>query len=230
MKLDDLIFILATVILWLPFPSLSDRFRSRSLLAHFSSPEMTQVCRSWHGYVDWTRSILGGFVVVRMSLDLQSGALGFEPILAWLPTAVLAVGLIFQTVRLPVPLILMAPIFYLSGLTLILPGSLEGAFALLFGWGFAIGTKDIRHQLPAMGFALLLAGVCNNNLNYWLLVTAAFILTPPALSVLSGKRLVIHTTDSRYSRRHAKAAQGSLSQESRPSAQKLAQLPVSSSS
>jgi hypothetical protein len=207
MKLDDLIFLLATLILWLPFPSLSDRFRTRSLLAHYSSPEMDRVWRSWQSYIDLLRGALGAYVVARMGLKVSTDALGFETLSPSLPIIVLALGVLFQIVRLPIPLIIVAPVFYVSGLTLVLPAPLEGAFALLFGWGFALSTKDIRHQLPAMGLALLLAGVFNSNLDYWLLANAAFALTPPFLSLLLNKRLIFVATDRRHSRKRAKAAQ-----------------------
>jgi hypothetical protein len=209
MKLHDVIVILATAILWLPFPSLTDRFRSRSLLAHYSSPEMGRVWKCWQNYIDLLRGAMGAYVVIRMGVNVRANVIGLDPFSASLPTVILGLGVLFQTVRLPAPVLILAPVFYLSGLTLILPGSLEGAFALLFGWAFSFATKDIRHQLPAMGLALLLAGIFNNNLNQSIALNAAFVLAPPLLALLLNRRLIFLTNESRYARGRSKTAHAS---------------------
>lgn len=228
MKLDDLIFLSALLVLWMPFPSLTERFRHRSLLGHYSPPEFEQISRRWQNYVDLLRGALGAYVISKMTLNVQFEAAGLGGYAGWMPHIVLGLGVLLQTVRLPIPAVIVAPVFYLSGLTLILPGLLEGAFALLFGWSFALATKDIRHQLPAMGLALLLAGVFNNGLNDQLLLNASFVLAPPTLAILLNRRLVMANGDSRYARCRAKSQQISAAEPA--SSHKLTEAQASSNS
>jgi hypothetical protein len=109
----------------------------------------------------------------------------------------LFIGVLIQTARSPAPACYLAPVFYLAGLTVEMPGYLEGGFALFFGWAFACGIRDLRFQLPAMGLALLAAGFFNANLSLWLLLNLALIFTPNLLALVTNSRLIFVTRESR---------------------------------
>jgi len=49
---------------------------------------------------------------------------------------------------------ILAPLFYLSGVTIALSGFVSGVFAVAAGWGFAVAGKNPSYQLPAMALAL----------------------------------------------------------------------------
>lgn len=202
--LDWTFFVLATALLWLPFPNLNKRFRMRWLLLRYTQPELGKVVGNWQNYLDLMRSAVGAAVIWAFANHLES-APGTPSGWLWLPKASLVVGVLIQTIRLTPPPTLLAPLFYLAGLALVLPGYLEGAFAVLFGWAFAIGAKDIRWQLPMMGTALLLAGFFNHNITEWLLLTALLIFTPSLLSLIFNKRLAFPGREPRTIRTPSRA-------------------------
>jgi hypothetical protein len=88
---------------------------------------------------------------------------------------------------------ILAPIFYLSGLTLVLGGFHQGVFAVVVGWMFAIGGKNLAYQLPAMAVALVAAGSVL-GLGLPLLLNSALILLPLLVAAFSRKRLVFATS------------------------------------
>lgn len=201
--LDHALLLLAVLLLCLPFPTLSKRFRVHSLLTRYSRPDLGAVTGNWKNWVDMLRGAVASYVAIEAILALSASLVEWEWIATWVALGVLLLGVTFQTFRLPTPITLVGPIFYLSGLTLVLPGYFEGAFAVLFGWIFAFSAKDLRFQLPAMGIALGLVGFFNESLNLLLLSNILLVCFPLLASLLSGKRLVFLTRETRGIRKAA---------------------------
>ena len=118
--------------------------------------------------------------------------------------AVLGLVLLVQTVRKDRTVRLLAPVFYLCGVTLMMGGfeshnifqmripiplPLSGAFAVMVGWLFAIGGKNLSYQLPAMAVAVAVAGYVLGPM-VPLMLNAGLILFPIVLSLLFKKRLL----------------------------------------
>lgn len=194
--LDSTYLILATALLWLPFPNLNKRFRMRWLLLRYSQPEAGKVVRSWQNYLDLLRAVVAAFVLLSFANHIEANP-NARPELLWLPKMILLVGVVIQTVRLTSPPMLFAPVFYLGGLTLVLSGYVEGGFAFLFGWAFAIGAKDVRWQLPVMGGFLVLVGFFNQNVTPWLIMNAGLIFLPLFLAILFKKPLAYFSREPR---------------------------------
>ena len=67
--------------------------------------------------------------------------------------------------------------------------SWQGAFAVVVGWLFAIGGKNLSYQLPAMAVALAAAGYVL-GLGPILMLNCALILLPLILGLLFRKKLI----------------------------------------
>lgn len=200
---DWTLFLLATLLLWIPFPHMGHEQKMRWIMVRYTQPEIGRVLGNWQNHLDFLRSVVGGLVVASFEKQLgagaSAGAILWE---GWLPEAIVVTGVLLQTVRVGTPVTLMAPIFYLSGLALVLPGLLEGLFAVVLGWLLVVGGRDVRCQLPAMGGGLALAGFFNQNLNGWLIALVGCIGLPLVLSLVSGRHLAYWT---RQERRRGKA-------------------------
>jgi hypothetical protein len=88
---------------------------------------------------------------------------------------------------------ILAPIFYLCGMTLMFGDILQGAFAVVVGWLFAIGGKNLAYQLPAMAVALAAAGYVLGLALPLLVLNCLFIFVPLVLSIAFRKRLLFAT-------------------------------------
>ncbi len=203
---DWILFILAVVLLWAPYPPLTNRLRLGSLLARYTQPEIGRVLAYQPNYIDLLRAVAALFVLRELLARWPDGV-GAHTTLQPGPVlmAVVALGALLQTVRMPLPLTIMGPIFYMTGVTLLLPGWLEGAFAVAFGWAFTFGTKDLRFQLPAMGVALGLAGFFNDNLTPLLLLTAGLNLAPTVFGLFLDSRIIFAARESRPERSTVRA-------------------------
>lgn len=197
--LDSTFLILATALLWLPFPNLNKRFRMRWLLLRYTQPEVGKVLGSWQNYLDLLRAAVAAFVLLSFSNHLQANP-NVRPELLWIPKASLLIGVLIQTVRWTSPAMLFAPVFYLGGITLVVSGYIEGGFAFLFGWAFAIGAKDVRWQLPVMGGSLALVGFFNQSISLWLVLNVGLIFLPLTVALMFNRRLAYPSREPRATR------------------------------
>jgi hypothetical protein len=107
-----------------------------------------------------------------------------------LEASFLAIVLLVQTVRRLRTFQILAPVFYLCGLTLALGGWLQGGFAVVVGWLFAIAGKNLAFQLPAMAVALATAGYVLGLALPVIIVNCVLIFVPFVLATLFKKRLL----------------------------------------
>lgn len=143
----------------------------------------------WQNWADLFRAALGVYLLSQRAVIVDPEREGGDfRALAFVST-VLALVLLVQTVRVLRSVQLLAPVFFLCGITLIWGDQVQGAFAVAVGWLFAIGGKNLAYQLPAMAVALAAASFV---LGYTLPVFAncALIILPLVLSVLLRKRLL----------------------------------------
>ena len=112
-----------------------------------------------------------------------------KTLLMLLQFAVLAVGLLLQTVRVRRGVTtLFAPTFYVCGLTLAHADPVIGVAAVAVGWLIALAAKSPIYQLPVMVVALGVAGFLLSNMS--LLMYCGVALLPIILGLLWQKRLV----------------------------------------
>jgi hypothetical protein len=187
MTFDPITFPAVVALLWLPIPANARRGSGRT-----GSPaevSLGGMLRAWQNWADLTRSAGATFALLHLSIffDPQDPSAATTAFL--LQAGVLAAGVLAQIVRFSPELSFYGPLFYLTGLTAILPGNVPGGFALILGWVFAVGARDIRYMLPATAAALLLAGFTLGSGGQRLLLCAGLIVAPALLAVIFRQRL-----------------------------------------
>ncbi|MCI0537710.1 MAG: hypothetical protein L0Z50_21050 [Verrucomicrobiales bacterium] len=155
---------------------------------------IVSLLRPWQNWADLARASLGTLVLTELAFrpDPTKNA-GAKPVL--FQAGFLAVALLFQVMRVDrrasrseQKLQLLAPIFYLCGITLVLSG-ISGIFAACVGWVFAISARNPAYQLPAMGAAVIAGGFVF-GLGLALMSNVALILVPFFEAFVFRKRLV----------------------------------------
>jgi hypothetical protein len=176
-----------------PLPFSSEMRRTLSSTRRKGRISAVGVLGVWQNWVDFVRAALGAYLLTNFVILVDNADSGADLTALGMKAVVLGVAVLVQTVRLLRTVQILAPVFFLCGLTLILGGYLQGAFAIGVGWLFAIGGKNLTYQLPAMAVALAAAG-CVLGFALPLLVDCSLILVPPILSVLFRRPLVFAAT------------------------------------
>jgi hypothetical protein len=194
----------AVALLWLPLPlglARQHRYRSQAPLA-----TVFGLFRAWQNWVDLFRAPAGAFLLMALAIETDPHDLQSESVALYIRGGILGVGTLVQMFRFGGEVNIFAPLCYLSGLTLMVPGYLEGAFALLISWAFAVGTGDCRWGLPVMGVSLAAAGTAFDQFNALSWLTCGLVLLPPLIAVLAQKRILFVARERRLSQEPAAPA------------------------
>ena len=177
-------FLPALGLLCLPLPLTSGRWTVSVSDRQYYHNGMGGLWRAWQNWLDLFRSVAGTYALLFLSMTVETKIHGVSMIAFLIQAAVLAFGVMMQTIRFGDGLNFFAPVCYLSGLTILLPGSVEGGFAFCFGWAFAIGGKNARYQLPVMGASLAIIAPLLGNLGQMFLLNCGLIFAPLLWPVL----------------------------------------------
>ncbi len=205
----SLLVALALLLPPIPFPPAFRKTLRRQKVA-----DVWAVARLWQNWADLARAALGVFVLMQWAFDTPDPTKsGGESLALLIKTALLGLAILPQTIRVFRSVQLLAPVFYLSGLTCffsstptlftlgdlsglgqLFKGLAPGLFAVGVGWLFALGGRNLAYQLPAMAIAVLAAGYVLGPLPPMVL-NCGLILIPPVLSVVFRKRLLFASYD-----------------------------------
>jgi hypothetical protein len=200
------VYLIAALVLLLPPLPISSALRqslSRSRRnGNFKADGAVLV---WQNWADLVRALVGTYAfTIWWSMMTDTTKPGNDLANVALTGSVFGVALVVQTVRFLRGVQFLGPVFYLSGVTLILSMSPGGstrwaiaqslaqpAFAVGVGWLFAVVGKNLAYQLPAMAVALATAGyVLGSGGLPLLLLNCTLIFLPMVLSTLFRKRLL----------------------------------------
>jgi hypothetical protein len=207
MSFDLKYFLIGVTLLWLPLPaslgrSAKGRYQTQVLL-----PSVGGLCRAWQNWVDLFRAAGGAYLLMNLSLRLDSNATPSEAMsVLYLQAGILAVGLLIQILSFTHELNVVATLFYLTGMTAVLLEYQLGGFAVLFGWALAIGTKEPRALLPSMALALALGGFLFEELCLLLYLNVALLLLPQGLALVLQKRILFTARERTLYREQVRAA------------------------
>jgi hypothetical protein len=187
-------FWLALVLL-APPPLLSSELRRVvTSVRRNAALSVPSLLRPWQNWVDFVRASLGTWFLTKFAI-LPDPSKEVGPKALLLQFALLGTALLLQTTRVDLKaprseqkLQLMAPIFYLCGMTLLLSG-LSGAFAVFVGWVFAIASKNPSYQLPAMAVGLIAGGFVF-GLGLAVMLNIGLVVLPYFEAFVLRKRLV----------------------------------------
>ena len=189
----------AVALLWPPAPFSATFQKSLMSLRRNAAASACGTTRVWQNWLDLARAGLGVYLLTQHAVLADSRVPGGEMEALVVQSSVVGLGLLVQTVRIFRTVQFLAPVFYLSGLTLVMggdiltqdwtPGYLQGLFAVIVGWLFAIGGKNLNYLLPSMAVALAVAGYVL-GLGLPLMVNCALLPVPFVVATLFRRPLV----------------------------------------
>ncbi|MBM3833425.1 MAG: hypothetical protein FJ403_09155 [Verrucomicrobia bacterium] len=179
---------LISLALLLPPPLLAGSLRKSVMKPRRYATQPGALLKPWQNWVDLIRAAIGAYLLTKVAVEVLPDVKGAGIKALSVEAAVCTVAILLQMVRVSPGIQLIAPVFYLSGLTLVLAGYTSGGFAVFVGWLFAIGGKNAAYQLPIMGVALAIAGSVL-ELSLPLILNCGLIFVPLVLAFLFQKQL-----------------------------------------
>ena len=195
----------AMVLLWFPMLARPRVPHEIEELVRWAPAKPLAMMKVWLNWVDLARAGLGTWLLLEKTFEFD----GDDERAVWtvfvLRAGIFAAGLALQTVHFKRVLYLVAPAFYLTGITLLLGKDFAGAFAVCVGWGFALALRNGQLVLPVMAPALALSSFVLSEPGLLLVLNFALLILPPLLGVLflRGPRLLDSLTASREPERGA---------------------------
>ena len=182
--------LLAAILLWPPLPLSVSLKKSVMSSRRNASATVPLMMKCWQNWADLLRAGAGAYVLSTLAIQVDAKIKGASTTALMLEGVVLGIGLILQMFRIGRGIQFVAPIFYTCGLTLVLPGYVQGGFAVFVGFLFAIGGNRPAYLLPVMGVALAAVGLSlDSTLTLPLLLDCSLIGLPVLLAFLFQKPL-----------------------------------------
>ena len=187
MTFNPTFFALAALLLVVPLPLPRMRGGLTVFATRATNPPLAGVLRAWQNWFDLLRAAAGCWLLLEHAVVLDA-----KPAAELTPgflirAGVLAAGILAQSIRVP-SLTVFVPAFYLTGIALVLPGWATGAFAAVFAWAFAIGSRQFIFHSCALAFALGVGGFFLVGLSLKLELACALMLLPLLAAVLLRRR------------------------------------------
>lgn len=186
------IFLALAVALLVPPLPLSESLRHFVLKSRRNaSANIKSTLELWQNWVDLARAGLGVYVLTTLAIQVDTQVEGAALKALMLQGAILAIGIVVQSLKFSGEIRIIAPIFYISGITLMLPGIAVGGFAIFTGWLFGVGSTNPRFVLPVMGIALGAAGYVLGSLGLEVILNCGLIFLPMFLAFMARQPLVV---------------------------------------
>lgn len=150
----------------------------------------------WQNWVDLVRALVGVYLLMHLAVSIDPDVKGGATRALMVQAGVLGLGLLFQSIRSNNGIVLVAPVFYLSGITLIVGNWDAGGFAVLVGWMFSLVSKSPIYLLPTMVVALGGSGYLL-GLSLPLIMNCGLIVLPLGLSFVFHKQLAFLSDEPR---------------------------------
>lgn len=186
---------LLSIGLLLPPPRLSASLRKYLMKPRRDvNPSIHSLLLCWQNWADLIRACVGAYLLTELAIQISPEVKGAAMKGLIIEAVVLSCAVLVQTLRIGPGFQLIAPVFYLSGITVILAGYASGGFAVFAGWLFAVGGMKPAYQLPIMGVALAVAGYVL-GLGLPLILNCGLILLPLLGAFLFRKQLLFVASD-----------------------------------
>lgn len=151
-------------------------------------PGLLRVRANW---VDLLRAFAGTYLLAQFAFTIDPKSTNGDLLALLLKAGVLAAGVVLQTVRWRAEPVFLAPVLYLTGVTVWLPGYAAGGFAMFAGWMFAAGGKSAHLVLPVAAAAVAAGGYLLNANLMLLAVNAGLLVLPYVIGYLFEKPLFL---------------------------------------
>jgi hypothetical protein len=192
MKINWIFVVASVVLLWCPgpFPATLKNVLRRNPAARWPA-HLRGLAALKTNWIDFTRAAVGAFLLAHaITWNVQNPPdRDTLRIVVVSQGAVLAIGLLVQTIRWVQGVVMVAPLFYLSGVVLAFADPFIGGVAVAMGWALGISFKKPELVLPLM-VAFLVAGFAVTQWSLLGMVFCAVAAIPLLLMYLSGRSFV----------------------------------------
>lgn len=185
MKVDPLSLALALLLLWTPImlfvrQSMRDRLKNPIRNRSATIGRMILTPLNW---IDMARAATGLWVLRELGVTIEPGVLGLGMLMLLVYAGVLAIGVLFQTIWHDDELIIMGPIFYIAGATVLLVSWQVGLFAILLGVTLAQMFGRLSWLFTFVPFLFLVFAELFGGLGLSLAIAAGLYLLPMLIAV-----------------------------------------------
>ncbi|MEX2380776.1 MAG: hypothetical protein WD490_00180 [Opitutales bacterium] len=184
-----LFLLLALALLFLPVTLFYSTSVQRVLSRQYRSDEfkLKEFFLAWQNGLDLIRGFAGTYILVNWVLPLEPVA--DEKVTSghiW-AAAILTVAVLIQTVRFRRRLYLLAPVFFLWGITVALSPAPPAFYAIALGLITVVMSNNIELNFPVMTVVLGVSGFFLSGADVLVAINCALILLP-YLIMLGSKR------------------------------------------
>jgi hypothetical protein len=150
---------------------------------------MTSLARTPINWVDLVRAGIGAWLIQNALSSARSGQDDLALIFLAVQIALVSIAVLVQTVRLGRPMHVTGPLFFLSGLALVLCGPLVAGFALALGLSCALMLRRLGLVFAFVPPGLLVFGYLFGQLGIMTIVIAGAFALPLFLSFALHSRI-----------------------------------------
>jgi len=202
MNPDYILLPLALLCLWMPgvvVTSAEVREKLRQQVRRHDDG-FASLLRNWVNWFDLARSVVGAWMLQRVVTAFSVGQDDLTTTILCIQMALLAIGVLIQTVWIGQKPLIIGPVFYLVGTILVACGAKVGCFGLILAFTCAL-------MLRRLSFSFLFAPVCLaafamlfHRLGLMTIFGVVIFAAPAILAFASGQRIA-------YARRPVKSRQ-----------------------
>jgi len=186
-----LLLILGIGLLVFPAPHPASLFRREIPGPGMEGHNLIEMMKCWQNWVDLIRAGAGAWILTHFPLAIGSwfqGGVNRVALMAQM--IILTSGVIVQCIRFRREFRVVAPCFYLQGVTLAFSWPELGLFAVLAAWTLTFARKNVDWLLPGLAVALALGGYLLQGVTMPVLFNTALVCVPWLLSILFFKPLL----------------------------------------
>jgi hypothetical protein len=185
---------LALLLLW--FPMLTGArisFElSQPVVREVTLQQMMSLVWNW---VDLLRAALGTWILGKLAWTITASTPATvdeaRNLALLIQAGALAAGVLLQTLRFKRGLVVLGPVFYLSGITVVMTGWVTGPFAAVVGWAVGLASRNARVVPGVTGLVLAVGGYFLGGFGPDLFLNLAILALPLLVATLSLRRLIL---------------------------------------
>ncbi|HEY5551734.1 MAG TPA: hypothetical protein VIK52_07590 [Opitutaceae bacterium] len=185
MKVDPLSLALALVLLWTPImvfvrQSMRDRLKNPIRNRSATIGRMLLTPLNW---IDMARAAGGFWVLRELAITIEPGVTGVGTLVLMVYAGVLAIGVLFQTIWHDEELIIIGPLFYIAGATVLLVSWQVGLFSILLGVTLAQMLSRLSWMFTLVPLLFVVFAKLFSGLGVSLALAAGLYLLPLLLAI-----------------------------------------------
>lgn len=191
MNPDYIMLPLALLCLWIPAVLVSSGIVRDKLRQQVRRHDdgFTSLARNWVNWLDLTRGFAGAWMLQRVITTFSVGQDDLTAAIMMVQLAILAIGVLAQTVWYNQKLLVIGPTFFLVGMTIAICGPQVGAFGLALGFVSSLMLRRLSLSFLFAPVSLVAFGVLFHRFDLMTVFNAAAFTLPVVLAFACGERI-----------------------------------------